>query len=347
MFVLFAIPIGLALGLLTGGHLGALSTFQFRWPWVAVIGLIVQLAIFTDAIGTALGDIGPAIYIASTAAVLVAVLRNIATPGMAIIAIGAACNLAAIVANGGFMPADPAALRAAGLDAEGVTNSVVAADPALRPLTDIFAIPAAMPLSNVFSIGDVIIALGVVVTIALAMRREPVTRRRWRDGGRVTLPDLGSSLPEIVLRTAIVYLFLVIVLRLSGKRQVGQPSILELIVVLVISDAVQNSMVGDNTTLWGGMVAVLTLVALDRALGMISARSKRIRTTLEGEPRLVVRDGRILERALLDEDLTADDVQAAARAHGLTRVDEIRLGVLEIDGSISVIPFRETDRADG
>ena len=89
----------------------------------------------------------------------------------------------------------------------------------------------------------------------------------------MTLPDIGSGLPEIVLRTAIVYLFLVVVLRLSGKREVGQLSILELIVILVISDAVQNSMVGENTTLWGGLVAVLTLVAIDKGISLVTDRS--------------------------------------------------------------------------
>ena len=87
----------------------------------------------------------------------------------------------------------------------------------------------------------------------------------------MTLPDIGSSLPEVVLRTAVVYLFLVVVLRLiSGKREVGQMSILELIVILIISDAVQNSMVGENSTLWGGLVAVLTLLAMDFGLKALS-----------------------------------------------------------------------------
>ena len=82
----------------------------------------------------------------------------------------------------------------------------------------------------------------------------------------MTLPELGSTLPEIVLRTAIVYFFLVLVLRVTGKREVGQMSILELIVILVISDAVQNSMVGENTSLWGGLVAVITLFVADNLL---------------------------------------------------------------------------------
>ena len=90
-------------------------------------------------------------------------------------------------------------------------------------------------------------------------------------------PRLGSSLPEIVLRTAIVYLFLVLILRLTGKREVGQMSILELIVILVISDAVQNSMVGENTSLWGGLVAVVTLFAADYLLKFAADRSRRLR----------------------------------------------------------------------
>ena len=154
----------------------------------------------------------------------------------------------------------------------------------------------------------------------------------------MTLPDIGSGLPEIVLRTAIVYLFLVVVLRLSGKREVGQLSILELIVILVISDAVQNSMVGENTTVWGGLVAVLTLVGLDKGIGLVSERSKRVRQALEGEPRLLVRDGRLMEKALREEKVDAEDVRTAVRAHGLARIEDVRMAVLETDGSISVIP---------
>ncbi len=154
----------------------------------------------------------------------------------------------------------------------------------------------------------------------------------------MTLPDIGSGLAEIVLRTAIVYLFLVVVLRLSGKKEVGQLSILELIVILVISDAVQNSMVGENTTVWGGLVAVLTLVALDKGLGFLTARSRRMRRTLEGEPRLLVRDGRLMHRAISEEAVSEEDVRTAVRAHGLANIDDVRIAVLETNGSISVIP---------
>jgi hypothetical protein len=170
MFILYAIPIGIAIGLLAGGRLEGLTALRLRWVPLMLLGLIVQVAIFTEAVGRAVGDAGPAIYVASTAAVLVAVLRNVGVPGVAVIAAGAGCNLAAIVANGGWMPADPTALASIGGLDDGYTNSIVVADPALRPLTDIFALPAWLPLSNVFSVGDVLIGVGIAATIALAMR---------------------------------------------------------------------------------------------------------------------------------------------------------------------------------
>lgn len=157
----------------------------------------------------------------------------------------------------------------------------------------------------------------------------------------MTLPELGSGLPEVVLRVALIYLFLVVVLRISGKREVGQMSILELIVVLLISDAVQNSMVGDNTTVWAGPVAVVTLLGLDYALSWLTRRSKSIRKAIEGEPRLLVRDGRLLRKALREEKLSVDEVETAVREHGLARIEDVREAVLETDGSISIIPKEE------
>lgn len=153
-----------------------------------------------------------------------------------------------------------------------------------------------------------------------------------------SLPELGSSLPEVVVRTAVVYLFLVAIFRITGKREVGQMSVLELVVVLIISDAVQNSMVGDNSTIWGGLIAVLTLFALDFTLKALTARSRRVRDVVEGEPRLLIRDGVVLRRALREEKVERSELEAALREHGVLRPDEVRLAVLETDGTISVVP---------
>jgi hypothetical protein len=174
VFILYAIPIGIVAGLLLGGRLDRLADLRLRWAPLALLGLFVQLALFADPIGNAVGNAAPAIYVASTAAVLVAVLRDVRITGMAIIAVGAACNLAAIVANGGYMPADPVALASVVELSSGYSNSVVIGDPALQPLTDLFALPSTFPLANVFSIGDVLIGVGVAVTIAVAMRFQGV-----------------------------------------------------------------------------------------------------------------------------------------------------------------------------
>jgi len=172
MFMLWAIPAGILAGLAARGRLVALSDLRFRWGWLAVAGLLVQVGLFTEGGNALAGGLAPALYVLSTLGVFVAVLRNVRVPGMAIVALGSLANLAAITANGGAMPADPAALALAGLDGPGAhTNSVVLADPALQPLTDIFAIPASWPLANVFSVGDVLIGVGIVIVIAAAMRR--------------------------------------------------------------------------------------------------------------------------------------------------------------------------------
>ena len=125
MFILYAIPIGIVAGLLTGGRLGRLGELRLRWVPLILLGLAVQVAIFTDAVGRAVGDAGSGdLRGVRDAIVFVAVLRNVRVPGVALIAIGAGCNLAAIVANGGWMPADPAALASIGGLGSGYTNSI-------------------------------------------------------------------------------------------------------------------------------------------------------------------------------------------------------------------------------
>lgn len=162
----------------------------------------------------------------------------------------------------------------------------------------------------------------------------------------MNLADISPDLLQVVARTAIVYAFLIVAVRISGKREIGQMSILELLVILLISDAVQNSMVGENTTLWGGLVAVLTLLSLDYGLKLLTIRSRRVRRVIEGEPRLLVRNGRLLTKALREEKVETEEVRAAIRAQGIARIEDVRLAVLETDGSISVIPLADAEDAE-
>lgn len=170
MFILYAIPLGIVVGYLLGGRLDRLADVRFRWAPLALVGLAIQIALFSDPLANVVGEAGPAIYVASTVAVLAAVLRNLDIPGLGVIALGATSNLVAILANGGYMPADPAAAASVGGIAPGYSNSNVDAEPALAPLTDIFATPAWLPFSNVFSVGDLLIGVGVAITIVMGMR---------------------------------------------------------------------------------------------------------------------------------------------------------------------------------
>ena len=178
MFVLYALVIGLILGFVLGGRAAGLAALQFRWSGLMLGGLFFQVLLFSDPVAGRIGPLGAPLYVASTAVVLAAVLANWRIPGLPIVALGAASNLLAIVANGGYMPAARAAMVALGkTDPIVYSNSAVVETPALAPLTDIFALPTWLPFTNVFSIGDVLIAVGVIVTIVVAMRsvRDPET----------------------------------------------------------------------------------------------------------------------------------------------------------------------------
>lgn len=172
MFMLYAILIGIGLGILCGGTPAGLGRLSLRWGWLAVAGLGVQVLLFAPPIAERIGELGPPIYVASTMLVLGVVLRNLRRlPGLALVATGAAANLLAIVTNGGYMPASGAALAAAGrTDPAGYSNGTLLAHPALEPLIDRFALPSWVPFTNVFSLGDVVIAVGVALVIITAMR---------------------------------------------------------------------------------------------------------------------------------------------------------------------------------
>lgn len=191
MFILYAVLIGLVVGLLLGGRPMAIADIRIRWWPLIVAGFAAQLILFSDQVAAVIGDAGPPLYVASTLLVGVAVLRNLAIPGVPLIVAGAACNMAAILANGGYMPATAEALAAIGKGAPQVySNSAIVEQPALPWLIDRFVLPHWLPFTNVFSVGDVLLGVGVAWLIVAAMLgdRRPGLRR----GGPVRAGD-GAS----------------------------------------------------------------------------------------------------------------------------------------------------------
>jgi hypothetical protein len=175
VFILYAIAVGLVVGLVTGGSPSRLGDLRLRWAPLIAAGLFVQVALFSTPLGGAIGPLAPWVYVGSTAMVLAAVARNLHIRGMVLVLVGGLSNAVAIAANGGYMPVSAAALAAMGrAEATGYSNSRLVEDVRLAPLTDVFTMPTWLPAANVFSIGDILIGLGAAIVIVTAMHRSGV-----------------------------------------------------------------------------------------------------------------------------------------------------------------------------
>lgn len=148
---------------------------------------------------------------------------------------------------------------------------------------------------------------------------------------------------ELVARTVIIYVVFVAVLRVFGKRELGQFTIFDLALLLLAANALQPAMTGPDNSVVGGLVILATIFALNWITAMVREHVPWARRLLEPEPTVLARDGVWLDMASQAENLDEADLTAALREHGLERVEDARLVVLEQDGSISVVP-KETDR---
>lgn len=141
----------------------------------------------------------------------------------------------------------------------------------------------------------------------------------------------------IVLRTVIVYAFILAGFRISGKREVGQLAPFDFALILLIANAVQNAMVGPDTSLVGGLAACSVLLTLNHGLGHLAASSRKIEKLLRGQARILVNRGHIDLANLKAEGLSHEELMQALRENGCAVVEDCRLAVLEVDGTISVI----------
>jgi uncharacterized membrane protein YcaP (DUF421 family) len=145
----------------------------------------------------------------------------------------------------------------------------------------------------------------------------------------------------LAMRSAIIYLAVLSMLRACGKRHVAQLSIVDFVLVLLVSNAVQNAMVGSDNSVEGGLVAAGTLLLINVWLTRLVVKNERLGCFLEGEPSLLVRDGQVLDNHLAREGIRRAELEAAIREHGFEDVAKVKLAILEIDGSISVVPFSD------
>ncbi|MGZ3771319.1 MAG: DUF421 domain-containing protein [Bdellovibrio sp.] len=151
---------------------------------------------------------------------------------------------------------------------------------------------------------------------------------------------------EFIVRAVIVYFFLLVTLRLSGKRQVGQLAPFDLILLLVLSNSVQNSMNGGDNSLFGGLLSALTLIFLNYGVGYLTYKNKKIETFIEGTPKIIINNGKVDRTVMRSEQLTQHELDSALRQAGYASIEEVRFAMLENNGAISVIPMTKIASTD-
>lgn len=149
---------------------------------------------------------------------------------------------------------------------------------------------------------------------------------------------LSTPVWEIALRTFVVYLVVVIGLRVAGKRELGQMTPFDLVLILTLSNAVQNAMVGQDSSLTGGIISASTLLLSNWIINALGMRIPRVRKSLLGDPTLLMHDGKMIPAHLRHEGIGEDELLMVAREHGIGDLNGVRDAILEVDGSISIIP---------
>jgi uncharacterized membrane protein YcaP (DUF421 family) len=148
---------------------------------------------------------------------------------------------------------------------------------------------------------------------------------------------------DAVLRASAIYFFLLLIFRLSGKRSIAQITTFDLILLLIISEATQQALLGQDFSLTNAFLVIVTLVGIDIGLSLLKQRSPRFEKILEDEPLIIVEEGRPLLDRMKKARVDEEDVLIAARIlQGLERMDQIKYAVLERNGGISIIPKQES-----
>ena len=154
---------------------------------------------------------------------------------------------------------------------------------------------------------------------------------------------LNLAIPwwELILRSAVVYVFLLAILRITGKRQIGQLAPFDLVLLLVLSNAVQNSMNGGDNSLVGGLISAATLITLNFAVGYATFRSKRMEAIIEGRPEVLIHNGRLFQGVMARAKLTQHELEAALRLAGCADIGDCHSAILENNGAISVVQKKD------
>lgn len=137
-------------------------------------------------------------------------------------------------------------------------------------------------------------------------------------------------------RSLVVYVFLIVLLRLTGKRQIGQLSPFDLVLLLILSNAVQNSMNAGDNSLIGGLLSATTLVAINYIVSLLTFRSKKLEAIIEGRPQVLIHQGKLFEDVMNESKLTRHELDSTLRQSGYFEIKDVKLALLENNGSVTV-----------
>jgi uncharacterized membrane protein YcaP (DUF421 family) len=153
--------------------------------------------------------------------------------------------------------------------------------------------------------------------------------------------SIGSSWQERAVRAIIVYAFLLVLFRIFGRRELGQLTGFDIIVLLTVSNILQNAMIGNDNSVTGGIVGAAVLLAANLTLALIVFRSRRAERLVEGAPKILIHDGQLQAAQIRTELLTEQDLLSAVHREGLDGFSDVRLAIAEPNGNISIIPRSE------
>jgi uncharacterized membrane protein YcaP (DUF421 family) len=148
---------------------------------------------------------------------------------------------------------------------------------------------------------------------------------------------------ESIARALIIYAFMLLVFRFSGKRTLGEVTTFDFVLLLIIAETIQEALIGRDLSMTNAMIVIVTLIAIDIILNVVKAHSERADRLLEGTPTVIVENGQPLHERLREELLDEDDILNAARQQGLESMAQIKRAVLERNGGISIIPRKERE----
>ncbi|MES2316980.1 MAG: YetF domain-containing protein [Pseudomonadota bacterium] len=161
----------------------------------------------------------------------------------------------------------------------------------------------------------------------------------WRE---ILMPELSWA--EKLVRPLLVYLVLLLIFRLANKREMASATVFDFLIILMISNVVQNAMIGNDNSVLGAAAGAAILVILSSVLNRVTSRSVKVRALLEGSPVLLVQEGKVEDEVMKQFDIPNNDLLAAIRKQGIIRLSDVAFAILELDGSISVIKTDDDKR---